>query len=82
MARKIRVTETIVYEYEPDFGADVYKENEIETIEEALNFDHNDYDEGNVELSEIAAYSNKNAKWEIIDEPTQEEHKPRNGHSD
>lgn len=67
MSQRIVVTETRVYSYEPDFNADVYKENEISDIDQALVFDRNDYFDGGLDLSEIDEKPTVSATWEILE---------------
>lgn len=67
MVQKIVVTETRIYTYEPDFSADVYKENEISDIDKALGFDRQDYIDGRLDLGEIDDKPLVNSEWTILE---------------
>lgn len=69
MAKRIRVVETLVYEYEPDFQENCYAANNITTVEAARDVDKADYEAGKIELGELCyALPTKTATWEIIDD--------------
>jgi hypothetical protein len=75
MAQHIFVTEIRTYSYEPDLTADVYVENEISNITEAMAFDRDDYLGGGLQLSEVADIVSVNSEWsiqEVEDAPTEE----------
>jgi hypothetical protein len=52
--RKIRLTVTSVYEYNPNFEEDYYVENEVTTIEKALEVDLRDLVNGLVDADMLS----------------------------
>lgn len=72
MVRKIIVIEVIEHVYTPGLNdpQNVYAENDITTIEDALEFDKKDVDSGAAQLHELADESKSVSRsWRIIDEP-------------
>lgn len=67
MNQRIVVTEIRTYTYEPDFDADVYKENGISDIHVALGFDRQDYIDGGLDLKELDDHPTVNSEWQIVD---------------
>lgn len=66
-ARKIRVTETRVVEYEPDFEDSVfYSSLEEPTLEAAIAADQKDYVKGELALIDLGEV-NTAISWEIIE---------------
>lgn len=49
----IRITETRVYEYAPDFAEDAYAEEQITDLQSALNLDEADYRARKLDLVEL-----------------------------
>jgi hypothetical protein len=68
VVRKIRITRTEVWEYDPDLTSDFYKNENITTLEEALTADKEDVDLNDTALSEIADEPvSIEDFWEIIE---------------
>lgn len=67
MVQKIVVTETRTYSYEPDLSVDVYKENGVTDINDALAYDRQDYVDGGLDLSEVDDKPVVNSEWTILE---------------
>lgn len=67
--KRIRVVETVIHEYEPDFAENAYRSKGIQTTEEALKFDKDDYDAGRIFVSELCYNTpTRAAVWSIVDD--------------
>lgn len=65
---KIRVTETKVWEYEPDYTESWYQEAGVSTLEQALKEDQRCYEELGVTMDEITGgFPETSATWQIVD---------------
>lgn len=72
MVKKIIVVEVIEHVYTPDLNDDsgIYVENDITTIEAALEFDKKDVEANVTTLTDLADESKSVSKtWRIIEEP-------------
>lgn len=72
MPKKIEVIEVRRYVYEPDLeGSSVYAEQDVDTIEGAIELDKKDVDEGATTIHDIAEgyFEVTTRTWRIIDEP-------------
>lgn len=76
MSNKIRVTETRVYEYTPDLNEDSYQigvesindGRPARTIEDMVAIDQHYYNEGQIDLDDIADSLPKvTSVWEVVD---------------
>lgn len=75
MKKLIKVVEVRTYVYDPDLEADVYKENEISNILDAMMFDRKDYADGGLDLSELDDNPVVNTEWSIIEAEANGSHK-------
>jgi hypothetical protein len=70
MPKRIRIVETVVYDYEPDFAENCYAANNITTVEAALEVDKADYEAHKISLGELCYnLPTHSTVWEIIDVP-------------
>lgn len=67
MVQKIVVIETRTYSYEPDLSVDVYKENDVADINDALAYDRQDYVDGGLDLAEVDDKPVVNSEWTILE---------------
>jgi len=68
VGRKIRLTRTEVWEYVPNLSSDMYSTSNIHSLEEALEIDKCDVENGDVELYELAdTYVSRIDNWEIVE---------------
>ena len=69
MAQAIRVVVTRTYTYVPDLTELDYKVNGINSLADALEYDRQDYVDGEVSLEELVVNSPiETAVWSVIDE--------------
>lgn len=72
MVKKIIVIEVVEHVYTPDLEGpnSVYVEHDIKTIEEAVEMDKQDVEDGAAQMHELADESKVISRnWRIIDEP-------------
>lgn len=68
MTEKIRVVQTTVYEYVPDYDDDFYLQSNITTLDGAMKVDIESLKKGETSIDEIAEEISTTFKWEIINE--------------
>lgn len=66
--RRIRVTETRIVEYVPDFNDAYYKSHEITTLEAAMLADSLDVKNGNWTVQELGKTATYDVRFEITEE--------------
>lgn len=67
MPKIIRVTETRVAEYVPDFAEEFYSKLEEHTLEAAIEADKVDYAKGDVTVNELDPKATLTTVWEIVE---------------
>lgn len=71
MGKAIRVTVTSIYQYKPNLNEEEYKVNSVYSLEDALSFDHKDWEKGGILLEEMIDEPPRvTALWEIVEDPT------------
>ncbi len=68
MIEKIRVVQTSVYEYIPNYDEDFYIQLNVTTLDAALKVDMESVNKGETSIDEIAEEISSTYKWEIINE--------------
>lgn len=66
---KIRITRTEVLEYIPDLSAESYVTTGCKDIEEAMDLDRAEFENGEIDLIELGAESmSDESVWEIVED--------------
>lgn len=70
MVKKLKVTATFVGYYQPDLKNDYYTENEVTSLDEAIQIDFKDLKEGNITIYDLCSDDLRSStyKIEVVDE--------------